>query len=251
MSVDRGHAGNTSLCSMPIDERPTASRYAFRSLRRRRAQFQQHNKSDEQQSPPKLRQLGRGKHVTDTLLLVDVNPMRWLIGFFLCCGVLALSTGGVQAQVAEPTEVCSSGLVPSVAGGCVCPAGLRLYRNGIGVSSCVASTAETCIGSAQLLGNLCFCPMGSQTVRSGNVVSCVVSSVQICLGDARLVAGECQCPKSQRSYHLANGAVTCVSPPAATCPSDAQLVGGKCICPAGTVTYQAYSGAVACTKKQE
>lgn len=180
------------------------------------------------------------------------NHMRWLEANFLCCGVLALSSaGGAQAQVAEPMEVCSSGFVSSVAGGCVCPTGLRLYRNGIGVSSCVASTAETCIGSAQLLGNLCFCPMGSQTVRSGNVVSCVASTVQICVGKARLVAGKCQCPKSQRSYRLANGAVTCVSPPATACPSDAQVVGDKCICPAGTATYQAESGAVACTKKQE
>ena len=178
--------------------------------------------------------------------------MRWLIAFFVCCGVLTLSlAGNVEAQIAQPMEVCSNGLVPSVAVGCVCPAGLRLYRNGIGVSSCVASTAETCIGSAQLLGNMCFCPMGSQIVRSGSVVSCVASSALICLGGARLVAGKCQCPQSQRPYRLANGTVTCVSPPVTDCPSDAQLVGGKCICPAGTVTYLAQSGAVACTKERE
>jgi hypothetical protein len=173
--------------------------------------------------------------------------MRWIIAVL---GICALQAGNVDAQTVEPVVVCPGGLVQSPGGGCGCPAGLKLHRNGIGLASCVASTAETCVGSAQLLGNICVCPVGSHPVRNGATVSCAATQTQTCSGLARLVSGRCLCPASMKTYRLANGDVTCVSPPATDCPLEAQLVGGKCLCPGGTVTFQTGSGAVACLAKK-
>jgi hypothetical protein len=133
---------------------------------------------------------------------------------------------------------CAAGLVPDVAGQCVCPQGTTL-KNGACRKVEVPPVRQCKLlpGMIRTTGGDCICPRGTE-LRSGacrEVEAPPIRQCKLLPGMIRTESGRCICP---RGTELRSGACRKVEvPPVRQCkllPGMIRTEAGRCICPRGT-----------------